>query len=386
MSNQIAFINSRSDAAVARDLFSDSLLFRVPVHLIGQIDLNEISDRVWVDAGFDGFPDHFEESEWAGFIRQFPGYEDLSDATFVAKPAGRIVSKFVSSVMDRCLAYRPAAISVPQLPHLDGVDRNPINRKLAQAFVTWKRKVGYEGATIVPAIMTNQRQITNKGPRDKKVKAIASVVQTTSATGVWAVDHTLRDQAGTTNFEERRFPGIIKLHGELSKIKGLRFNIAGPYWGLNIVMWARGDITNPAISMGTGYQYYRTGQHIKSPTPRVALAPLRRWAKATADLGAWIDEVLRILPQNDAARAEFEELAKSHQLSVQGAHKQQVARFYRDWLARIGKHQGPARGVALYQDLSSAYVIGKQLPAIPSESGRARDPAVVAQQLMLVAL
>jgi hypothetical protein len=68
---------------------------------------------------------------------------------------------------------------------------------------------------------------------------------------------------------------------------------------------------------------------------------------------------------------------------IEGWQKKQIASFYKSWIARIESIPNDGRALVLFQELSTAYVLGKNLPDIPSETGRARKPWVVAQQLML---
>jgi hypothetical protein len=70
-------------------------------------------------------------------------------------------------------------------------------------------------------------------------------------------------------------------------------------------------------------------------------------------------------------------------LQVKNEARWQVAQFYKNWFDKFSALPPSGRALALYQDLSSAYVLGKTLPKLPEEEKTARSPARVAKQLML---
>ena len=63
--------------------------------------------------------------------------------------------------------------------------------------------------------------------------------------------------------------------------------------------------------------------------------------------------------------------------------KMQIAKFYKSWFDKFSSLPYAGRALALYQDLSSSYVLGKTLKNLPKEEGTARRPERVAQQLMM---
>ena len=63
--------------------------------------------------------------------------------------------------------------------------------------------------------------------------------------------------------------------------------------------------------------------------------------------------------------------------------RRQIALFYKEWLDTIERTPEVGRSLALYQNFSSAFVLGKQLPTLPSSSGYARRPERVAEYFML---
>jgi hypothetical protein len=116
---------------------------------------------------------------------------------------------------------------------------------------------------------------------------------------------------------------------------------------------------------------------------RIALPPLRRWATVSPQLEAW----LKHLPKSDPGLEELRELIPQFsRFYVEDEARNQVARFYKRWFEKLESTQAPGRALALYQDFSTAYVLGKPLPDLPAEEGTARRPERVAEQFMLQCL
>jgi hypothetical protein len=63
--------------------------------------------------------------------------------------------------------------------------------------------------------------------------------------------------------------------------------------------------------------------------------------------------------------------------------REQVARFYAAWLKKFEGVPQAGRSLALYQDFSSAYVLGKTLQDVPDD---VRSPSRVAEQFMMTCL
>jgi hypothetical protein len=68
---------------------------------------------------------------------------------------------------------------------------------------------------------------------------------------------------------------------------------------------------------------------------------------------------------------------------VQDGGRRQVASLWRDWFTEVAELSPPSRPLALYQEFSRAFLLGKALPPVPSETGSAKKPYQPAQQLML---
>lgn len=223
-----------------------------------------------------------------------------------------------------------------------------------------------------------------KTARNSKISFIKGLLANPGTDALWITDASLEDQAGTGNFDKVRFKGIIDFFKELQLICELPTIIAGPFWGLGLVLWARGLISHFAIGIGSTYRYHLPGGMPNQRKARIAIAPLRRWILSTPGLRKWIEECLTILPPASPEYKNLSNLLKnSSALLSEEVATRQVARVYRDWIDKISATPPPGRSVALFQDLTAAFVTGKSLPNIPDEKGPLRRPERVAEQLML---
>jgi hypothetical protein len=179
---------------------------------------------------------------------------------------------------------------------------------------------------------------------------------------------------------------VIGLHEEINDRISSNIRIAGPYWGLNLVLWARGLVDYPAIGVGSGYQFFIAGGTAKQPKARIALPSLRRRATVDAHLKIWLDAAIRKLGASHPAHAELSNIRKQYtSFSEPSRAREQVAKFYKEWFNLIASAPKAGRSVALFQDLAAAYTLGKSLPNLVSE-GPARRPEAVAEPLMLSCL
>lgn len=126
--------------------------------------------------------------------------------------------------------------------------------------------------------------------------------------------------------------------------------------------------------------------HTKQPTARLALPSLRRRVVAGPQLKAWLDKAISTLASSHPAHAEFSEIRRTFTiLSGQDRAREQVAAFYKQWFDLIAAVPKAGRSMALFQDLSTAYALGKSLPDLVDE-GTARRPESVVEPLMLSCL
>lgn len=385
----IPFINSATDCTLVKHLYSDAAVVRVSLESLPKTRPHLPSGpKRWVDPAIDGLHHLYNQGleklsdGYRKHVAKFSRYEQIGSQQFQASPDKAVVKEFICSVLSACQSETPDWVSIPQLPLMTDTARNKINKLFAEMTQQWKTETTYTGKLILPVIFTHQNQLNQKTERNKKIAAILSCFNAAGADGVWAADSTLFDQEGSGTFD-KRFPSLRKFHEEMNaKLPEDIITICGPYWGMNLVLWARNCVRFPAIALGGSYKYNIPGQMLKAAKERIALPPLRRWAIATPGLKAWLSDTVSALSASDPARAEFAAIENDYsKISANG--RTQIANFYKSWIGRFVSLPQAGRALALYQDLSSAYVVGKSLKQLPNEEGTARRPERVAQQLMM---
>lgn len=384
--NFVPFLRANSDEPNFKSFYADAPFVRVGLDkktLLGKLPPGQ---KLWLDIGLDGIANACPldpDSDWSNYLHRHGDLSCLVDPTFLAKPARAKIEGPIVAFFKDAAKYNPAYLSVPQLPHEDGVKHNKANRLLAEIAADW-RKNQNSAQLILPVIFTNQAQLNAKSPRTKTIKFVHTLMVKYGIDAVWSVDSTLEDQLGTQNFERIRFKGIIDFWDELDVLTSPELRICGPYWGLGLVLWARGLVTHFGIGLGSTYRYYSPGGFPNDPKARIGVESLRRWISATPGLAAWLQSAQLKLPPGSPEHTEFQMLAKNanHYLDHDVA-KRQVAQVYRKWIDKIMASPPSGRSVALYQDLSAAFVTGKMLPSLTDEAGLARHPERVAEQLML---
>lgn len=395
MASFIPFVNTQEDCRILNSKsfgYKDAPYLRVSLETIANISKNLPEIPLWVDSGVDGY-EHYLKGNQHGF----PSYLDdiakahiLADSGFVRKPKASAVELFVNGVLDKCNELEPTWITVPQLPIVDSNDRNKINALLATATRKWKTRSRFKGSFILPVVFTHQDQLHGKTKWRPRIDNAINCYKESDAKRLWVVDSSLSDQLGTKNFRDR-FAWLIELHQYVKHELSAARVVSGPYWGLNLVLWAKGLCEYPGICLGTAYQYYLTDGFKKKGKSRIAIPPLLRTVVVSTDLAEWFEKALASLSSEDNAYKElnnaFKELKKLRDqystLLSSGISRNLTAKFYSDWLNRIEKASESARSLALYQDFSSAYVLGKQLPSLPRSGAAARRPERVAEYFML---
>ena len=398
MAHHIPFVNSGNDCDILKKHYADSQIVRIQLDTSFETIKKKLPKKMslWIDPVIDGYH-HFlsgsispTSDKWNRLIQCYKIYDQyplLADKSFVKNPKHEKVQLFVFSILDRCNKYKPEWISVPQLPLETDASRNSINRALAKATNEWKIKKDFKGKFILPLIFTHKDQMYNKTAWGKKLNAAKAWFKYADADGIWTVDSSLDDHEGSGPLD-KRFPELIKFHKALKEDfpSGTKI-IVGPYWGMNIVLWARELADYPAISLGSGYRYYISFGHIighvRSPSTRVAISPIRRRVVVSGKFREWLDSALKEVSDTDPAYVELLSLKNNYDLFLvdKEVAKDQVAHFYKEWLDRIDSIPAAGRMLGLYQDLSSAYVLGKQLTILPEGTGR--RPERIAKQLML---
>lgn len=408
MAAHIPFVNTQDDCHLLKKYYMDSDILRVSLEKIETIKSQLPRDLpLWVDPGIDSCHYHLKNKETSlpEYIKHFSKYEIFTSRSIIANPTFGQLKVFVTDVLNRCFKLKPAWITIPQLPLVEDNSRNKINTALAKATYEWKLMTQFRGKLILPLIFTHQRQLIGKTKWRPRMDTALKQYHKGGGDGVWVVDSSLSDQMGTETFRSR-FSALIDLHKYVRSCwpKGTRV-IAGPYWGMNLVLWARGLCEYPAVGLGSAYTYYIPGGRLQKGKTRLAIPPLRRWAVASPELRNWLDRCLKILNPEDIAYIELSKLKtkydsllptayidlselkmKFDSLLNRSAARDQVAKFYKNWFNKIEATPAVGRSLALYQDLSSAYVIGKQLPTMPQSGSAARRPERVAESFMLSCL
>ena len=386
MKAYIPFVQSERDCEILTRFYSDAFAARVSVESCAKtLSKLPAGPKKWIDAGVDALHHAKLSSDYEQYLKQYDRFEELRAAGFYAKPQENIVDAFVRSVLTACTQLKADWVSVPQLPYVQGSERNKINRMMAECCGQWKVASGFKGKLILPIIFTHQEQIRLKSTRSKKIALAKECHSASVADGIWVVESTLSDQEGAGPFETRRFPALISLHDELGSAIQTDTSVAGPYWGMNLVLWARGLVSYAAIGLGNSYQYHIPGTVIKGAKKRVALPPLRRWAIASTPLRGWLEKAVQKIPPTDPYYSEFSNILKQwDRLSLDG--RAQIAGFYKSWFDKIASVPAPGTALALFQDLTSAYVLGTTLQDLPAAEGAGRKPWKVARQFMLSCL
>jgi hypothetical protein len=394
MADHIPFVTSTEGVKLVNRHYADSEIVRVPldraVSLIAEL---RTGTRVWVDPCVDGM-DNLEmrrgqperETSWFAFMSAFPKFEVVGHADYHKRPLRSDVAAFVAQILDVCAKHNPAWITVPQIPVVSGPTRNKINRLLAEETGNWKTNSGFSGRLILPVVVTNQKQITGKTARNPKVEQAVRCYNSAHADGFWVVDTSLVDDNGSPTLRSKRFPAIISLHEELNERISSAIRIAGPYWALNLALWARGIVDYPAIGVGSGYQYHLAGGIATTPSARIALPSLRRRVGVDPSLRVWLDAAVAKLGPSHPARSEFSRLRNALELVSQvDQARLQVTKFYKRWFEILATTTKEGRSLALFQDLSAAYTLGKSLPDLANE-GTARRPEAIAETLLFSCL
>ena len=389
MQPAIAFVNDDKDCGILQGLFPAVRMARAtPGRPSVPSQLAKEGRMLWVDPMIDGYDLALKGtgrlakawSEYRDSLEQDSGEDAVGVLT---NPNDRKMRKLVNAAMKKCTQHvQPRWITVPQLPVVSDKSRNKVNRSLAKATGDWRSGSGYAGKLVLPLVFTHQSQIKNKTNWKPKIETARKCYADAGASVVWAVDASLVDQSGAGTLP-KRLGALVDFHKALQEAFPDATIVAGPYWGMNLVLWARQLCDCPAICLGRGYRYSVPSTFLKTGKERIAIPPLLRWATASPELRKWLDEALKALSPQDPAHGELSLLKKGSESYNKRAADRQVAEFYSQWLERLAASPPAGRALALYQEFSSAFVLGRQLPTMPKAEGTARRPERVAEQLML---
>ncbi len=342
MADHIPFVTSVDVCDLVKKYYHDSEIIRIPLDRAEKfIPHLPHSAKVWIDPCVDGLDDLDKrrsepgsKNSWFEFMSKFTNFQIMGSPNFIQKPVVADVNEFVKAVMNECASHNPTWITIPQIPLTKDSERNKINRELAKATRKWKSSAGFNGRLILPLVFTHQNQLNRKTERNPKVREAERCYAEAQADGFWVVDSSMQDDNGSKTLRNIRFPGIINLHEELNNHISTKIKITGPYWGLNIVLWARGLVDYPAIGVGAGYQYFLAGlAGIKKTTiTRLALSMLRRRVNNEPQLQSWINSSIAVLAPSHPAYNEISDLrTRLTVLKEQTRAKEQIAKFYKQW-------------------------------------------------------
>src|SRR5713101_2776 len=225
MADHVPFITGDEGAALVKAKYADSEIIRVPLQRAEELlSHRPPSAKIWLDASLDGMDDMEtrqhqpgRKNKWLEYMSKFPNFEKIGDPRNHMTLTPTEVYPFVKAVLGRCAMYKPAWITVPQIPLVEDSTRNKINRALASATGKWKSATGYSGRLILSLVFTHQGQINLKTARNAKVQQAERCYHDAQADGFWAVDKSLTDDNGSATLRDKRFPGVIGLHEELNE-------------------------------------------------------------------------------------------------------------------------------------------------------------------------
>lgn len=400
----VPLVRTQGEYRIVSSIMKDADVVRMSAEFADTYEVDD-SWRLWLDPGFDGYEFVFENGwygkgdgqGWHGWIQQFNGYDLLQSESNASDAAQGDVDDFVARVLDSIVENDPHMISVPQVPYGLGTARHGINRKLAKATGKWKESNWPKGTLILPAVLLHHDAYRTRAASSPKVNAISRALELSRATGVWIVHADFDDLAGKGNFDRDRFPSLIGFHEQLAEaLPAKTFTCAGPYWGINLILWARGIVDVPVIGCGGAYRYYlpKPPQVLQRASTKIAIPPLRRWYGVNSELLRWVKTAKGKFPPRNEVREALQQIESSlGQFLGPGGRTpamRQSAEFYYDWLCEIREVQLRGRGLFLFQDFSKAVVngshIGTKLPKQSGLSSDARDPGFIAQQFMLQCL
>lgn len=408
MADYIAVVNGTRDSELVAKHYARAAGVRLPLErardLVAKLP-NELS--LWIDGGIDGL--HRVESRtsmsdsYMAYIKGFSHGDDVLQKGLAGGCGQPVVTKFVGEMLSRCASLNPRWISVPQVPYDTTRPRGRMkfNRQLLTATREWQAANRLDCNYMLPVLLHELEAMDTKTrSRNDVIKWIDKARGECSTNGIWVVNSALEDERGSQPNQEKRFPGLVAFHSELRDHMrdGIRI-VAGPYWAMNIILWARNLIDNPVIGIATGYRYYVSGGKFSQPTDKVAIPPLLRRASVSAELKAWMQEAEQILASSSSSASGISGIGSSFtqaasdlaslsrqlgRLRGRLAHEQ-VAGFYKDWLEELGRIAPSIRALALRQQFSAAHVVGSVVGELP-KGNQARQAGRLAQQFMLSCL
>lgn len=404
MSEYIAVVNANLDAELVSEYYSAAASVRLPLKRASKKLISELPKGIslWVDGGIDalhrttGMSDSYEK-----YIKGFDQGGALLQDRLAGNCSKTAVSSFVKSLLVRCVDLKPKWISIPQIPF--DIEKPEWKKNLNMRFIEttseWQTDNPRSGKYMLPVILYQADAANAKMKwRNDIIMYIEWALRNCHVDGIWVVNSALHDERGSQPNQALRFPGIIALHEELRDTvsKDIRI-VAGPYWAMNLVLWARRLIDNPVIGV-TGFQYFIPGGQLRASADRVAILPLLRRVKVNG-LREWLQKsektLARLAPPASTiggigssfaqAASEFGVLSRRIGRLRGNVARKHVAYFYSDWLERIEKIAPAMRALSLRQEFSEANVVGAILSDLP-RSNQARQAGKLALQFMMSCL
>lgn len=390
MPSFIPFVSSRKDCAPLSEHYGDADIVRVSVYDFKRVrsGLPETA-RVWLDPAIDGVHELLtggkRDTAWKDWLNTRVRAAKLIDSSFVKDPSKEAAGGITVACLDACASANPAYISVPQLPSIDDASRNKLNRLMAQAAEQWFSHGTHRPKSVFPVVFTDQCQTVPKQNRDKKLRTAIEAFEASGAQWLWVADVSLDDAAATTTVRDRRIPAMLVFLENLRKALAQQTRvIIGPFWGLNLLAWARGLADTVALTPGGSYRYYLSGGFPRKPAHRVAVEPIRQQVIVTPGLRRWVKQICSLERLDPLLRNYFRDLQSEPAiLRSEDAGRMQVAEFYRKWFDRLEGASKEMRAMSLFQDFTSAFAIGQGLPRIHGVTGAAGSPGRVAEAFMM---
>lgn len=388
MADYIPFVNSIGDWDLVKEKFADSKIIRTTANNRGLIRTLSKGHDLWIDPATDALDNWPVESRsrLADYLNRLTGIDRLVDSNFQMKPKKEVLREFVESALQACISHNPQWVTLPLLPWKHETKRGRINKKISDLCADWRQSnPRFEGKFILPAIMTNWNQLKlSEGTRDNVVDCF----KRSTADGLWVVNTDLREISNPTAELRERIDLLVRFHSDIrirGSVRNGRFVVGGPYWGINVLLWSKGLSDYPAIGIGRRFEYNSPGGFAKRPKSRVVIPSLYRLVVADPELRQWLQSLKERTELESDVEIEFTSLSRGMVDHNYGPRwcRQQVAGFYSNWLKKLQSAQKDSRALVLYQLLSRAYVLGKQLPDDLPKGNKPRGPHKVAEHLML---
>ena len=353
MTEYIPFVSTPTDINIFNKFYVGSNIVRVPYENVYKIINSIPKSHLWLDPCVDGY--HYRlstnwpsgpQKEWGEYYKslwskleklfgEFSNYDFLTNQNNWQKNRQPDLDIFVAELLEKCISFEPEWLSVPQLPLTKSKKIDNVNKMLAEATNTWKRTTKWQGRLILPIIFTNQNQLSTPATRRDRIENIITCFERAGAKSVWVVDATLNDQQPKNNYP-KRYDDLIDLHSTIRKRLGRDVHIiAGPYWGINLVLWAKDLCDCPAISLSGSYSYnFSCGVPSGSPVTRIVLPSLKRLViLSKKSLEEWIDNSLSRLSKQDTTYIEFNQIKRDLDKLAKKAKSEPL------WIFAMGKPQ-----------------------------------------------